>query len=176
MALVGRDGDRQHSCRPAGLRGSPRLRPRTGYRGLDALLLDHPRHDGESGLAGPVRGIRRGFTANAGRRLLPARLAERAAGQSGGCQAMAWLSEALRVARQIDQRFAEYFLLSGFGSHAASSGQARRAARLFGAAASMGAGAGADNGGPHAPFLAEAKESATRALGETQFGAEFDAG
>ena len=90
--------------------------------------------------------------------------------------AKARLSEALRVARQIDQRFAEYFLLSGFGSHAASSGQARRAARLFGAAASVGAGAGADNRGPHAPFLAEAKESATRALGEAKFGAEFDAG
>ena len=90
--------------------------------------------------------------------------------------AKARLSEALRVSRQIDQRFAEYFLLSGLGSHAASSGQARRAARLFGAAASVGASAGADNRGPHAPFLAEAKESATRALGEAKFGAEFDAG
>src|SRR5205823_13090461 len=73
-------------------------------------------------------------------------------------------------------RFAEYFLLAGFGWHAASSGQARRAARLFGAAASVGAGAGADNRGPHAPFLAEAKESANRALREAQFAAEFEAG
>jgi DNA-binding NarL/FixJ family response regulator len=40
----------------------------------------------------------------------------------------------------------------------------------------VGASAGADNPGPHAPFLAEAKESATRALGEAKFGAEFDAG
>ena len=67
-------------------------------------------------------------------------------------------------------------MLSGFGWHAASSGQARRAARLLGAAASIGAGAGADNRGPHAPFLAEAKESATRALGEARFAAEFEAG
>lgn len=86
------------------------------------------------------------------------------------------LSEALRVARQIDHRFAEYFLLSGFGWHAASSGQARRAARLLGAAANVGAGAGVDNRGPHAQFLAEARESATRALGEARFGAEFEAG
>ena len=90
--------------------------------------------------------------------------------------AKARLSEALRVARQIDNRFAEYFLLSGFGWHAASAGQARRAARLLGAAASVGAGAGADNRGPHAPFLAEAEESATRALGVAKFRAEFEAG
>jgi DNA-binding CsgD family transcriptional regulator len=86
------------------------------------------------------------------------------------------LSEALRVARQIDNRFAEYLLLSGFGWHAASAGQARRAARLLGAAASLGAGAGADNRGPHTPFLAGAEESAIRALGEAKFGAEFEAG
>jgi predicted ATPase/DNA-binding CsgD family transcriptional regulator len=90
--------------------------------------------------------------------------------------AKARLSEALQVARQIDNRFAQYFLLSGFGWHAASAGQARRAARLLGAAASVGTGAGADNRGPHAPLLAEARESATRALGEAKFGAEFEAG
>jgi len=86
------------------------------------------------------------------------------------------LSEALRVARQIDNRFAEYLLLSGFGWHAASTGQTRRAARLLGAAASVGAGAGADNRGPHARLLAEARESATRALGEAKFEGEFVAG
>ncbi len=90
--------------------------------------------------------------------------------------AKAQLREALLVARQIDHRFAEYFLLSGFGWHAASAGQARRAARLLGAAASVGASAGADNRGPHAPFLAEAQESAARALGETKFAAEYEAG
>jgi predicted ATPase/DNA-binding CsgD family transcriptional regulator len=90
--------------------------------------------------------------------------------------AKAQMSEALRVARQIEDRFAEYLLLSGFGWHAASSGQARLAARLLGAAETVGAGVGAGNVGPHAPFLAQAKESATRALGEAKFGAEFEAG
>ena len=90
--------------------------------------------------------------------------------------ATARLSDALHVARQIDDRFTEYYLLSGYAWHAAGSGQARRAAQLLGAAASVGAGAGADIVGPHAPFLAQARESATRALGEAKFGAEFEAG
>jgi DNA-binding CsgD family transcriptional regulator len=90
--------------------------------------------------------------------------------------ATARLSQALHVARQIDDRFAEYYLLSAYAYHAAGSGQPRRAAQLFGAAASVAAGAGADDRGPHAPSLAEARRSATRALGEAKFGAEFDAG
>jgi len=90
--------------------------------------------------------------------------------------ATARLSDALHVARQIDDRFAEYYLLSAYAYHAAGSGQPRRAAQLFGAAASVAAGAGADDRGPHAPSLAEARESATRALGEAKFGAEFEAG
>ena len=67
-------------------------------------------------------------------------------------------------------------MLSAYAYHAAGSGQPRRAAQLFGAAASVAAGAGADDRGPHAPSLAEARASATRALGEAKFGAEFDAG
>ena len=90
--------------------------------------------------------------------------------------ATARLSDALHVARQIDDRFTEYYLLSAYAYHAAGSGQPRRAAQLFGAAASVAAGAGADDRGPHAPSLAEARESATRALGEAKFGAEFEAG
>ncbi|HLG71088.1 MAG TPA: LuxR C-terminal-related transcriptional regulator [Chloroflexota bacterium] len=90
--------------------------------------------------------------------------------------AKAHFGEALRVARQIDHRFAEYFLLPAFAWQAASSGQARRAARLFGAAESVGASAGAANRGAHAGYLAEAEESARRALGEAKFAAEFEAG
>jgi len=86
------------------------------------------------------------------------------------------LSEALRVARQIDDRFSEYYLLSAYAYEAAGSGQPRRAAQLFGAAASVAASAGADDRGPHAPLLDEARESATRALGDAKFGAEFEAG
>ena len=64
--------------------------------------------------------------------------------------ATARLSEALHVAREIDDRFTEYYLLSAYAYHAAGSGQPRRAAQLFGAAASIAAGAGADDRGPHA--------------------------
>jgi DNA-binding CsgD family transcriptional regulator len=91
-------------------------------------------------------------------------------------EAKARLSEALHVARQIDDRFGEYYLLSAYAFHAAGSGQPRRAAQLFGAAASVAAGAGADDHGPHAPLLAQARESATGALGEAKFRAEFEAG
>src|SRR5919199_716027 len=90
--------------------------------------------------------------------------------------ATARLSDALHVARQIDDRFTEYYLLSAYAYHAAGSGQPRRAAQLFGAAASVAPSAWADDRGPHAPLLAQARESATRALGEAKFGAEFEAG
>jgi DNA-binding CsgD family transcriptional regulator len=86
------------------------------------------------------------------------------------------LSDALHLARQIDDRFAEYYVLSAYAYQAAVSGHPRRAAQLFGAAASVAAGAGADDRGPHTPSLAEARESATRALGEAKFGAAFEAG
>jgi predicted ATPase/DNA-binding CsgD family transcriptional regulator len=85
-------------------------------------------------------------------------------------------SEALRLAHQIDDRIAEYYVLSGLSWHAASSGQARLAARLLGAATKLGADAGAEIIGPHARFSSQAKESAIRALGETKFEAEFEAG
>src|SRR5437764_3000725 len=90
--------------------------------------------------------------------------------------ATARLRDALHVARQIDDRFTQYYLLSAYAYHAAQSGLPRCAAQLFGAAASVAAGAGADDRGPHAPLLAEARESATRALGEAKFGAEFETG
>ena len=49
-------------------------------------------------------------------------------------------------------------LTLAYAYHAAGSGQPRRAAQFFGAAASVAAGAGADDRGPHAPSLAEARE------------------
>ncbi len=88
----------------------------------------------------------------------------------------AWASEALRVARQIDDRFAEFYVLAGLSWHAAISGQARLAARLLGAAETIGAGTGAKIIGPHAPFQTQAKESAIEVLGAAKFAAEFEAG
>ncbi len=91
-------------------------------------------------------------------------------------EANAGASEALRVAGQIDDRIAEYYILAALSWRAASSGQARLAARLLGAAQTIGAGAGAKIVGPHAPFQTQATESAMRALGAAKFEAEFEAG
>ena len=90
--------------------------------------------------------------------------------------ASAGASEALRVARQIDDRIAEFYVLAAMSSLAASAGQPRLAARLLGAAQTIGAGAGAKIVGPHAPFQTQARELAMRAVGATKFEAEFEAG
>ena len=87
-----------------------------------------------------------------------------------------WLVEAMRVAQQVDNRFAQYYLLTSLGWHAASSGQARLAAQLLGAAETVGTGAGAHIIGPHAPLLARAKASASGTLGASKFEAAFEAG
>ena len=91
-------------------------------------------------------------------------------------EASAGASEALRVARQIDDRIAEFYVLAAMSSLAASAGQPRLAARLLGAAQTIGAGAGAKIVGPHAPFQTQAREAAMRALGAAKFEAEFEAG
>jgi predicted ATPase/DNA-binding CsgD family transcriptional regulator len=84
--------------------------------------------------------------------------------------------EALRVAQQIDHRIAQYYLLAGLGWQAASSGQARLAAQLLGAAETVATGAGAIIIGPVVPLLAGAKESAVAAIGALKFEAEFKIG
>lgn len=83
---------------------------------------------------------------------------------------------ALRLARDLDNRVAQYYGLSVLGWHAANSRQSRLGARLLGAAAAMGVGAGADISGPFEPFLHQARESAISALGKPKFEAEFVAG
>jgi predicted ATPase/DNA-binding CsgD family transcriptional regulator len=84
--------------------------------------------------------------------------------------------EALRIARQIDHRIAQYYSLTALGWHAASSGQARLGAQLLGAAETVATGAGAIIYGPAVPLLAAAKESAVTALGASKFEAEFKTG
>jgi hypothetical protein len=73
--------------------------------------------------------------------------------------------ESLSIARQIDDRVAQYLLLDALGYHAASSGQAPLAARLLGAAQTIRTGVGARVIGILAPLLANAEESAIGALG-----------
>jgi predicted ATPase/DNA-binding CsgD family transcriptional regulator len=91
-------------------------------------------------------------------------------------QANVGAGEALRIARQIDDRIAEFYVLAAMSWLAAIAGQPRLGARLLGAAQAIGAGAGAKIVGPHAPFQTEARESATRALGAARFEVEFEAG
>jgi DNA-binding NarL/FixJ family response regulator len=85
-------------------------------------------------------------------------------------------AEALRIARQIDDRVAQFHLLDALGCHAASSGQARLAAQLLGAAETIRTGAGAKAMAFFAPLLAQAEESAIAELGASKFEAEFKAG
>jgi predicted ATPase/DNA-binding CsgD family transcriptional regulator len=85
-------------------------------------------------------------------------------------------AEALQVALLFDNRLAEYYGLACLGWHAANSGQARTAARLFGAAEALAMQTGADMLGPAVPMLAEAKEATIAALGASAFESEFMAG
>jgi len=85
-------------------------------------------------------------------------------------------SEALQVARTIDNRLAQSYGLAAAGWYAAKTGQARAAAQLLGAAEALGTQTGADIMGPLVPVLAQAKESAMGALGSSKFEAEFKAG
>jgi predicted ATPase/DNA-binding CsgD family transcriptional regulator len=86
------------------------------------------------------------------------------------------LTQVLTIARQLDDRVAQFYLLDAFGCHAAFSGRARLAAQLFGAADTMRTEAGANVMPFLAPSLAQATESALAALGATGFEAEFEAG
>jgi DNA-binding CsgD family transcriptional regulator len=84
--------------------------------------------------------------------------------------------EALRIARQIDDRITQYVLLSLLSWHAASTGQPRLAAQLLGAAEVIGSGAGAGLTGPAMPHLARANEAAVSALGAAKFEVEHATG
>jgi predicted ATPase/DNA-binding CsgD family transcriptional regulator len=83
---------------------------------------------------------------------------------------------ALRLARDLDNRVAQYYGLSVLGWHAANTRQPRLGAQLLGAAEIVGTGVGADIIGPFAPFLQQAKASATSVLGTSKFEAEFNGG
>jgi DNA-binding CsgD family transcriptional regulator len=86
------------------------------------------------------------------------------------------LTQSLRMADQVDDRVAQYYLLDALGTHAALRGQARRAARLFGASYTVRTEAGVSEMPFFAPLLAQGKDSARTALGAAKFEAEFEAG
>jgi len=87
-----------------------------------------------------------------------------------------FLAEALRCAREIDDRVAEYYLLDAFGCLAASSGQPATAARLLGAAETIRTGAGSRIMPFMTPLLEQARNIAAATLGAARFEAEFKAG
>jgi DNA-binding CsgD family transcriptional regulator len=80
------------------------------------------------------------------------------------------------MARQVDDRVAQYNLLNALGTRAALHGQGRRAARLFGASYTVRTEVGAREMPFFEPMLAQGKESARTALGAAKFEAEFEAG
>jgi predicted ATPase/DNA-binding CsgD family transcriptional regulator len=84
--------------------------------------------------------------------------------------------EALKIAQRIDDRVAQYALLDSLGCVAAGFGQPRLAAQLLGAAETVRTQAGASLIPILAPFIAQAEESATTALGASKFQAEINAG
>jgi predicted ATPase/DNA-binding CsgD family transcriptional regulator len=90
--------------------------------------------------------------------------------------AHSWFVEALKLARTIDNRLAQYYGLAAAGWYAANTGQARAAAQLLGAADAQATQTGADIMGPLVPMLVQAKKLAEEGLGSSKFEAEFQTG
>jgi predicted ATPase/DNA-binding CsgD family transcriptional regulator len=86
------------------------------------------------------------------------------------------LTEALRIAHQLDDRVQLSYLLDALGCVAAGSGHARLAAQLLGAAGTVRTGAGSSVMPFLAPQMRRAQASAIAALGAPRFEAEFTAG
>jgi predicted ATPase/DNA-binding CsgD family transcriptional regulator len=84
--------------------------------------------------------------------------------------------EALRLARQMDDRVAQFYALGGTGCCAASSGQLQLAAKLLGAAEKLRVELGASVNPMLASLLPAAEESAIAALGASAFALQFEAG
>jgi len=85
-------------------------------------------------------------------------------------------AEALPIARLIDDRVSQFHLLDATACLAVGSGQARLAAQLLGAGATVGAGAGARVMPFLAPLVDQAQSSAIATLGRSRFDAAFLAG
>jgi predicted ATPase/DNA-binding CsgD family transcriptional regulator len=91
-------------------------------------------------------------------------------------EAVERFTEGLRIARQLDDRVAQFHLLGGLACCAAGSREPRLAAQLFGAMESLRAEAGANVNAGMAPALAKATAAVTATLGPSRFAAEFTAG
>jgi DNA-binding CsgD family transcriptional regulator len=85
------------------------------------------------------------------------------------------LLEALSIARRLDDRVAQFYLLYCFSGLAAFSGEERLAAQLLGAGERLRTEVGT-NVFDFASTLAQSKEAAIAAIGDKRFEAEFNAG
>jgi DNA-binding CsgD family transcriptional regulator len=85
-------------------------------------------------------------------------------------------TEALKIARRIDDRVAQYALLDSLGCVAAGYGDAHLAAQLLGAAETVRTQAGASLIPILAPVIAQAEERAVGALGQSKFDSDLNAG
>jgi predicted ATPase/DNA-binding CsgD family transcriptional regulator len=85
-------------------------------------------------------------------------------------------AEALRIADQIDDRVAQFYLLGAFGCHAGLSGRPQLAAQLLGASETARTLVGASRVLFLGDLLAETRQAAVATLGAAVFEAEFDAG
>ncbi len=84
--------------------------------------------------------------------------------------------EALRIAYKIDDRIGQFYLLAALAYHATIAGQPRVAAQLLGASQAIRIGAGATVMAVLAPFIVQAEESSSAALGASKYAAEFEIG
>lgn len=91
-------------------------------------------------------------------------------------EAKTFYTEALGIARRIDDRVAEYALLDGLGCAAACSGHARLGAQLIGAAETIRTQAGASLIPILEPMIAQAESSGAAALGQSTWDAQVNAG
>jgi DNA-binding CsgD family transcriptional regulator len=85
-------------------------------------------------------------------------------------------AEGLGIARRLDDRVAQCYLIGGLACCAAGSREPRLAARLFGAMETLRAEAGASVNTGLAPLLARGTRAAAEALGRTRFDTEVTAG
>lgn len=85
-------------------------------------------------------------------------------------------AEAPRIARRLDDRLAQCYLLGPLGCCAAASREPHLAARLLGAMENLRGEVGATVNAGMAPAFAEATTLAATALGPARFRSEFEAG
>ncbi|HKA11394.1 MAG TPA: LuxR C-terminal-related transcriptional regulator [Candidatus Dormibacteraeota bacterium] len=86
------------------------------------------------------------------------------------------LAAALRIAREIDDRVAQFNLLAALSHAAAMLGNAHQAARLLGAAESLRSAVGLSVNSIVSPMLIRGRAGAESALGRARFEADFKAG